>query len=76
MGFMGGEVYSYSNNNLKLLYENWSCDPLPDESILDFNKRSIIVAKKYIENYQNDFDNEILFSFVFSDCVIYEEQNS
>jgi hypothetical protein len=74
VGLSGGDVYFLKNSELIPSYDNWFCDPLPSESIQDFNKRSLRIAKKYIKNYPINTEDNTLFSFVFSDYVVFEDE--
>jgi hypothetical protein len=74
VGIIGGDVYKLSNNQLVSLYDNWSYDDEANESNKDYNIKSLLEAKKYIENYQINSEDKILFSFVFSDYVVFEDE--
>jgi hypothetical protein len=74
VGIIGGDVYKLSNNQLIPLYDNWSCDDKVNESNKDYNVRSLLEAKKYIENYSINSEDKTLFSFVFSDYVVFEDE--
>ncbi|NGX56374.1 MAG: hypothetical protein K1060chlam5_00612 [Candidatus Anoxychlamydiales bacterium] len=73
IGVSGGDVYCLENDELKTLYENWFCDPRSNETIKEYNLRSLLEAKRYIENY-NIKKNNIIFSFVFSDYLLFEDE--
>lgn len=45
-------------------YDNWYCEPLPDESKEDFVHRSIQKTREYIENYPAYEPGRIFFNLV------------
>ncbi len=61
---LGGDVLELINGNFQHNYDNWYCNKLPNETDLEFARRSSIVAREYIENYSIDDVSKILFSFV------------
>ncbi len=61
---LGGDVYKLVNGVLRSTYDNWYCEPLPNESLLDFVERSIDQAKQYIESYNVKKRNDIFFALV------------
>jgi len=74
IGIIGGDVYRLSNNQIIPLYDNWTCDDKKNESNKNYNIRSLFEAKNYIENYQVNDEDNTLFSFVFSDYVVFEDE--
>lgn len=61
---LGGDVCEIINGVLQYNYDNWYCDKLPNESNLDFVKRSIEKAREYIETYLIKRPNKIFFALV------------
>ncbi|PHS10573.1 MAG: hypothetical protein COA88_02170 [Kordia sp.] len=61
---LGGDVYEKHNGNIQQNYDNWYCNKLDDESKIDFIDRSIKIAIDYIENYNIQDEEFILFTLV------------
>lgn len=47
----GGDVYELTGDIIKPNYDNWFCNPMPNELERDFLDRSITIAKNYILSY-------------------------
>jgi len=65
---LGGDVYELSNGSLEQNYDNWYCDRNPGESIGEFIRRSIGIARTYILSYRGVKD-------VFFVLVVESENN-
>jgi hypothetical protein len=61
---LGGDVLELINGNIQHNYDNWYCNKLPDETDIEFARRSIIVAREYIKKYYTNDVSKILFCFV------------
>jgi Immunity protein 40 len=61
---LGGDVCESENGVIKYNYDNWYCDRNLGESDADFIVRSIQVARDYIEKYNMQSTNQILFVIV------------
>lgn len=61
---LGGDVLELINGNFQHNYDNWYCNKLPNETNLEFAKRSHILSREYIENNSIDDGSKILFSLV------------
>lgn len=64
IGMLGLDVYEKSDNGLKTNYDNFFCDPKPNESYESFAHRSIMLTKKYINEYKEDSNTNIFYAFV------------
>ncbi len=67
IGILGGSVYKIDSNNLKPMYDNWSCDVDGNETKQEFFTRSKIKSLNYIDNYPVYPGEKILFSIVFTE---------
>lgn len=61
---LGGDVYEMLDGALEPNYDNWYCEQNNEESFLDFSKRSIIDARTYLNNYDQNKKDTIYFTFV------------
>ena len=64
VSILGGDVYENKGEVFESNYDNWYCDPLPDEEHGAFLDRSIKIAKQYIELYQTKEPDSIFFVLV------------
>jgi hypothetical protein len=64
VGVFGGDVYLLKNDNPSLTYDNWYSTQAPGETDEQFNIRSIVEAKNYIDNYNQP---EAYFAFTLND---------
>lgn len=60
----GGDVLELRNGVFQPTYDNWYCDPLPQETEISFLNRSITVAKDYIISYTLADAEKIFFVLV------------
>lgn len=67
IAILGGDVYCLNNGIIMDSYDNWYCNLEPRESPEHFVERSYFIAKKYIENYQENGSGKPLFSIVSAD---------
>lgn len=61
---LGGDVYEAFDEVLQSNYDSWYCNQMNEESRPDFVKRSIRVAREFIENYQMTNTSKIYFVLV------------
>ena len=61
---LGSDIYSFENEILIPLYENWHCGSNFSENKLDFVTRSIDITRRYITKHN---DNHVLFVIVIDD---------
>jgi len=61
---LGGDVYEVINGVFQSNYDNWYCEPLPEETRSEFVNRSVNKAKKYIEDYKAKELDKIFFVLV------------
>jgi hypothetical protein len=66
IGILGGSVYKIDSMRLIPLYDNWACNPNEQETAQEYYMRSKETAFNYIDKYPVDFDENILFSIVFT----------
>lgn len=48
---LGGDVYAVDQKGSSLTYDNWFCERRPNESDVEFVKRSGEVARTYVQTY-------------------------
>ena len=70
MAILGGDVLSDSAGKLSYVYENWYCEQLPGETLLDFVRRSQTVAREFIENLVIRRDSNLYVVLVNSELGI------
>jgi len=51
VAILGGDVYQFVGEKAEQTYDSWYCDQGLGESDFEFLKRSLDVAKSYINNY-------------------------
>ncbi|MGE5409829.1 MAG: Imm40 family immunity protein [Clostridiales bacterium] len=61
---LGGDVYEREGNHFQIIYDNWCCDPLPNDTKAEYIKRTIEKARIYIEQYNTNSPRQIYFTFV------------
>ncbi|HET9825991.1 MAG TPA: Imm40 family immunity protein [Chitinophagaceae bacterium] len=61
---LGGDVYENIEGVIRPNYDSWHCDPLSDEDKVNFIKRSISTAERYIQAYPIKDPNKIFFALV------------
>lgn len=61
---LGGDVYEYTKGTMRTNYDNWYCDPYPQEEKKKFVIRSIAKSKAYIETYTEKDLNNLFFVVV------------
>lgn len=64
IAILGGDVCTNENNRIFPNGDGWYSDPLPNESMEDFLKRSIDKTRTYIENYPQREDVRLFFNIV------------
>ena len=69
IGILGGDVYRIDTTRLTPTYDNWSCEPINEESKVDYFLRSKKNALDYITQYPLDTNEMILFSLVFTEII-------
>lgn len=66
LAILGGDVYARADSMIKPTYDNWYCDPNPDEQNNNYLIRTLRTASEYIENYPEPCSFEPLFVLVLS----------
>lgn len=61
---LGGDVYENIGGVIQSNYDSWHCEPISDELKYEFVKRSILIAKEYINNYKSPHPDRIYFVLV------------
>ena len=69
IGVLGGDVYKLTPTGLTVLSDNWSCEPNDRATSEEYYIRSKLASLKYVENYQVESGEEILFSMTFTDKI-------
>jgi hypothetical protein len=69
IGILGGDVYKLTLKSLESLSDNWSCEPMEDESEEEYYSRSKSESLKYIENYPVEPGKNIIFSITFTEKI-------
>jgi len=67
IAILGGDIYVEVDEYIKPNYDNWYCERCTYETKLQFVKRSNILAKSYIENYQPPNNTKYYFVLVPDD---------
>lgn len=67
IGIFGGSVYKIDSGELIQMYDNWSCEPEPNESKESFFLMSKQKALDYISKYPVYSNEYIIFSLVFTE---------
>ena len=70
VAILGGDVLSDSAGKLSYVYENWYCEQLRGEDLLDFVRRSQTVAREFIENLVKRRDSSLFVVLVHSELGI------
>lgn len=63
---LGGDVMRRENENFTPTLDVWHCDPQPRELLAEFQRRSIVTAQEYIQNYADPGDGSIAFVLVLA----------
>jgi len=66
IGILGGDVNRLSSHRLEPLYDNWYCEPLPQESEKSFFVRGKEKTLQYISTYPVKDGDDIIFSVCFT----------
>jgi hypothetical protein len=62
----GGDVYYIDDNSdIRLTYDNWYCDKIPEENNIEYCMRSIKITMDYINKYQSYQNYNLLFDVVY-----------
>lgn len=69
IGILGGDIYKLYSGRVEPLYDNWSCDPLKNESREEYFLRSKSQALNYISKYPVSHDSNIIFAIIFTDTL-------
>lgn len=64
MPVSGGDVYRFGQGRMQLTYDNWYCDPGPNEARTAYAVRSIEKARDYISAYPLSDDAPTFFVLV------------
>lgn len=57
---LGGDVYSFDNNTIRVTYDNWFC-------LSNSQEESISYSLKYINKYHNNNGNNYIYSIVIKE---------
>lgn len=68
---IGGDVYKVESETIIPLSDNWECEPINNETLDAFSKRSKIEALDYIDKYPISPNENILFSLVFNEQIVF-----
>lgn len=66
IGILGGDVYELDQDDLIPLCDNWSSEPLRNESRAEFYLRSKMESLQYITKYPVKKNETIIFAIVFT----------
>jgi hypothetical protein len=70
IGILGGDVYRLNLSRVEPTYENWYCNPRERETEEEYYLRSKIKALQYIEEFQVNRGDPIVFSLTFTEEII------
>jgi hypothetical protein len=63
---LGGDVYYIDDNgDIRLTYDNWYCDKMPEENNIEYYMRSIKITMDYINKYRSYQNYNLLFDIVY-----------
>jgi hypothetical protein len=63
---LGGDVYYVDDNgDIRLTYDNWYCNKMPEENNIEYCMRSIKVTMDYINKYRAYQNYNVLFDIVY-----------
>jgi hypothetical protein len=64
---LGGDVCVFENSGWNFNYDNWHCEPTPNENLIDFCNRSAETGIKYVKSYP--IKENVAFILVFGKCI-------
>lgn len=62
---LGGDVYIFENDQISITDDNWYCDQMDNETLLDYANRSYQVTIDYIHKLPEN--TRLLFHFVIEE---------
>jgi hypothetical protein len=67
---LGGDVLEIVNGKPQYVYANWHSDPRAGENLMNYLRRGIAEAERYIRRYPDPEDGRILYSLSISELGV------